>query len=147
MSEVAGPADPSVPDVPIELLLGAPEQVQVDGNTLVLETELWRDFQPFAPPVGWGLIAMALMSYADSLSLPAEVDLGYVWVLNDSEVWAAAFTGPDPPGWPDYMRVRTARDGPKWGPFIHVDVVVGVLIGDEEMLLLAAREQWIRRTD
>ena len=146
-SDLVGPAPVPVPDVPVELLVGAPELVEFDGHTFALGTNLWRDFMPMSPPGGTGLLAMVTLSEVDSLDIPSDIDLGYVWVLKDDEIWAAAFVEPQPPGWPPHVRVRVARDGPKWGPFIHVDVVAGILAGDDSMFLLAARDQWIARTD
>jgi hypothetical protein len=42
---------------------------------------------------------------------------------------------------------KVARNGPKWGSGINVDVIVGLRIDGEKPLLLKASEQLIKRTD
>lgn len=145
-SDFVGPSAAPVPDVPYELLAGAPERVELVGQAYVLEAYLNRDFMPVCPPDGQPLSAMVTMSEVHSLDVPDEIELGYVWVLHEGEVWAAALVGREPEGWESHTRVGLAGEGPKWGPFIHVDVVVGVLVGDDGMFLLAARDQWIHKT-
>ena len=45
------------------------------------------------------------------------------------------------------MLEKIARDGPKWGPGIQVDVVVRLLDKEELFYLLKAENQLIQRTD
>jgi len=140
--------DPEVPAVPRESLATAPEEAVAGDLTFVIEeTYLWRDFQPVSPPSDGGLMAVIRIAEADSMAIPPDTHLAYLWVLNGDEVWATDFAEPAQPGWPPHMQVRVARGGPAWGPHIYVDVVVGIRVADGGLHLLAARDQWIHRTD
>ncbi len=118
----------------------APESALVDGRELRLSAELWRDFQPMAPPDGQGLMAALSIGADDGLPLPGDVAISGVWVLNDKERWAPAFSGPAG------MLVANLTDGPKWAPGTQVDVVVR-LTRDKQAWLLRAAGVPIRRTD
>jgi hypothetical protein len=69
---------PSIPD-----LLAAPEQIEIDGREYILETYLWRDFMPPAPPDGQPLIALIWVTATDSLAFPPTIDANMLWVIND----------------------------------------------------------------
>ena len=45
--------------LPIQELLDAPEQLDIDNYSFALEAGLWRDFMPVSPPDGHPLIAVA----------------------------------------------------------------------------------------
>jgi len=68
-----------------------------------------------------------------------------VWVFNGGQSWSAVpqQERPRPETSPVYELV--ARDGPKWGPGISVDVVVRLRSPDGTFLLRAA-DQPIRAT-
>ncbi len=52
------------PDIPIETLLAAPDTLNIEDQSIVLTTYLWRDFQPLSPPNGKPLIApMKILIY------------------------------------------------------------------------------------
>ena len=137
------------PDIPVERLQTAPDTVVVEGRTLVLTTYMWRDFMPISPPGGKPLIVIAYITAVDSTPLPSTISADAIWILTDSLVWKGGFTAePTPPGEsrPNCLR-RVARDGPLWGPYVSVDVVVRVLDGHGNVSLLRAPQQWISRTD
>ena len=142
-----GISQPVVPHVPVTQLESAPDSLDLAGVRLVLWTNLWRDFQPIAPPDGKPLIALIRLAETDSMSIPSEVSPNYIWVLNGDQVWASRLSSENRPPTPEYQVERVARDGPKWGPGINVDVVVGIQVRDEPMTFVAAREQPIFRTD
>jgi len=139
---------PPVPVVSAERLADAPAEITPAGLTFVIEeTYLWRDFQPSWPPGDGGLMAVIRVAEADSMPIPPGTHLAYLWVRNGDEVWGTSFAEPPQPGWPPHVLVRVARGGPAWGPHIFVDVVVGIRAADGGVHLLAARDQWIHRTD
>ena len=128
-------------------LHNAPQQTTLAGVTLQLETYLWRDYQPIAPPDGEPLIAVLRVKSVDGASIPAALQADSAWVINGDLVWATAVREERPRGTdPSFFEV-VARDGPKWGPGIAVDVVVRLRDGAGHEVLLQARAQWINRTD
>lgn len=118
----------------------APLSVEIDGRALRLEVDLWRDFQPVAPPDGQPLMAVARVVAEDGRFLPEDVAVSRVWVLNGREQWAPELSAAAEP------MLAHMTDGPKWGPGISVDVVVRLERGGESWLLRAA-DQPIKRTD
>ena len=136
------------PHVPAAELRQAPTSVTVGGVTLVLEPYLWRDFQPSSPPDGEPLIAVLGVRPVGDLAFPDGVRIDAAWVVNGEAVWAARISEQrrmTPPGPLGYEAV--ARDGPKWGPGITVDVVVQVRDADGHSARLRASGQPIHRTD
>src|SRR5204862_1647212 len=132
--------------VPSELH-NAPQQTTLAGVTLQLETYLWRDYQPIAPPDGEPLIAVLRVKSVDGATIPAALQADSAWVINGNLVWATSVREERPRGTdPTFFEV-VARDGPKWGPGIAVDVVVRLRDGAGHQVLLQARAQWINRTD
>ncbi len=135
------------PSVPPDELLSAPEKIIIDGREFILETYMWRDFQPVSPPDGKPLIAIAWITAVDSLAIPATLDATRLWVIKDHEVWETAFYDEDRSYVPDYKLEKIAREGPKWGPNITVDVVVRVVDKrNGRQYLLRASEQYIGMT-
>ena len=105
-------------------LAAAPIRVVLAGKSLVLDASLWRDFMPISPPDGRPLTAVLQVRAEDGSRVPATVGVDMVWVLNGADAWSTV---------PREERSRNetapiyelvARDGPKWGPDITVDVVV-----------------------
>jgi hypothetical protein len=124
-----------------------PATAVIGGLTLALEPYLWRDFQPSSPPNGKPLVAVVRLHSLDGTAIPASVRVTGLWIVNGGDVWAAS---------PREQQLRTpgasmfevvGRDGPKWGPGIEVDVVVGVRDGAGAVSLLRAPAQRINRTD
>jgi hypothetical protein len=139
-----GPASPS--SVTPSDLTAAPTSVSLGGKSIRLETSLWRDFQPIAPPDGKPLVALLQIKTEDGSDVPATLRADMVWVFNGSQSWSAVpqEERPRPETSPVYELV--ARDGPKWGPGISVDVVVRLLSPDRRSFLLRAADQPIRAT-
>ncbi len=125
----------------------APEIVRIDGREYTLTASAWRDFQPIAPPDGQPLIVVVKVSPSDMMPLPSDLAIDRVWVLNGKKEWSAA---PDEPGGREESPVTrlemSARNGPKWGPGIEVDVVVRLKQGKKTWLVRATGVD-IKRTD
>jgi hypothetical protein len=135
------------PYYPIDELLSAPEQIEIDGREYVLETFLWRDFMPGPdmPPDGSSLIAIIYIVEIDSLLFPTSLDADFLWVIKDDvDEWVTELED-DETSTEDYKLRKIARDGPKWGsetePNVLVDVVVRVVKEDGSTYLLRAADQ------
>src|SRR5438034_11277919 len=63
-------------------LHNAPQQTTLAGVTLQLETYLWRDYQPIAPPDGEPLIAVLRAKSVDGASIPAALQADAAWIIN-----------------------------------------------------------------
>ena len=130
-----------------EEIVSAPQLVEIASHEYVLETYLWRDFQPISPPDGKPLIAKVRVTAVDEEPFPNDLDADILYVVYGDEVWVSEFSDERPfPGLPEYQLDKIARDGPKWGPGVTVDVVVR-LVGGGETRLLRVSDQMIERTD
>ena len=136
-----------VPEIPSADLASAPDTIEVAGSQVTLWASLWRDFQPISPPDGKPLISLVRLIETDSLRIDGAISPMYIWVVNGDHVWASRFTDEARPPQPEYQIEKVARNGPKWGPGISVDVIVGIRYHEEPMILIAARNQLIYRTD
>ena len=76
-----------------------------------------------------------------------EVRADSLWIISGNQVWSGIFSTENRPGGPAHIREKIARDGPKWGAGIQVDVVVRLLDKEERFYLLKAENQLIQRTD
>lgn len=128
-------------------LLAAPAQLELSGHTYEMEAYLLRDFQPLSPPDGKPLIALVRLVEVDSLAVPEEIMMDYLWVVNGGQTWATEFTDEVRPPQPAYRIERVARDGPKWGPGVAVDVVARVRAGGVGEYRILSGEQMIERAD
>ena len=128
----------------VQLPDGAQPEIMVAGARLVLETELWRDFMPIAPPDGRPLAATLGVRSVNGMPLPPGLAMTSATVYYKGETWQAV---PEVIPTDDPTRLLARIDGgPKWGPGVAVDVVVALQLGGERMLLGAA-DQPIGRTD
>jgi hypothetical protein len=141
------PAPLPPPAYTIAELLAAPLDLKFEGITFEVEVELWRDFMPPSEPDGRPMAAFATVTAVGALDWPAEITTLYVYVVKESEVWASKMerdaSGVRPPN----QRLYVARDGPKWGPGIAVDVVIGIRTTNGVVHLVRIPEVLIRRSD
>jgi hypothetical protein len=139
---------PTVPSVPLEELLSAPERVTVGGRSFTLETFLWRDFMPGENSGGSDLMAVVLITADDLQPFPADLDSDRLWVIHGSEVWETGYSRESGP--PDQAHIhqlqQRAGGGPKWETGIKVEVVVRLLGPGGRGYLLRASGQMISRT-
>ena len=132
----------------IQELLSAPEEVENGENRYVLETYLWRDFMPISPPDGKPLIAKITVVATESQTPPPTLDADRLWVIDGEKVWETEFSGEriPPESGPGGRLTKIARNGPKWGPGIEVDIVVRLVDETGNTRLLRASGQKIHRT-
>ena len=133
-------------EFPVEKLLSAPDTIETGGKKIILTSYLWRDFMPVSPPDGKPLIALIMIESVDSSDISGFIKPEAVYVVNENEVWSSFFEDEIPPDNSPFRLTRIARDGPKWGPGIFVDVIVLLNVGRDEKLLRAS-DQYINRTD
>lgn len=138
----------SPPDIPIEILLSAPDTLLIGNQSIVLSTSLWRDFQPISPPGGKPLVAIVYIETVDSSTISPSITAEAIYIVNNGQVWKSSLSAEESSSTElrPYRIVRIARDGPKWGPGIYVDVIVSLGEANNNFLLRAS-EQYIARTD
>lgn len=142
--------EPSAPETPpSSTLRAAPDTLSIDGQPLILDTYMWRDFQPVSPPEGKPLIAIFHIVTADSSETPEGLKATAAWVVHEDDIWSTYFTDEDPP--PSerkpYQLYEVARNGPKFGPEVYVDAVVKLKETSGETHLLRAENQFIVKTE
>ncbi|MBW3572489.1 MAG: hypothetical protein KY467_15415 [Gemmatimonadetes bacterium] len=125
-----------------DLLKDAPTQVQVQGQNLSLHAYLGRDFMPAAPPDGRPMVAVLRVRTVDGSRFPAGVTADKVSVVYGDRVWTAA-TRQEHPSQQAHVLEVIARDGPKWGPDVRVDVIVYLHDAAGRQHLLRAPDQLI----
>lgn len=137
------------PDIPINQLLAAPDTIIVEGRQLLLSTSMWRDFQPISPPDGKPLIAIIYITATDTAKLPPTMSSDAVWIVHNRQVWKSWFTGESiPPSEQKPNRlVKVARNAPKWGPGVFVDVIIRFNGRQNQIYFLRSPNQFIGRTD
>jgi len=123
----------------------APRFVTIEGARVGVHAFLWRDFQPTSPPDGKPLVAILRIQTTDDTPIPSTLTADSVWVYDGANVWAAPVVE-EQPREATYFEV-VARNGPKWGPGILVDVVVRLRDSGGHLVLIQASRQLIARTD
>lgn len=132
----------SPPDIPIKELLSAPEVLIIENKSIKLETTVYLDLQPVVSSTP--MIAAVFIETVDSSYIPSIIDTKSIYIVKDNKVWKSFFSSEAPPetNIKPYRIVKIARDGPKWGPDIYVDVVVSLKIKDKSYLIRAS-DQYI----
>jgi hypothetical protein len=132
--------DPLAPHISRDQLLAAPSTLELTGYPLQVETFLSRDFMPVAPPNGRPLTASFRIDLPLS-SLPIEE--AFIWVLNGDSTWSKKATITSFSGYTDI----SISGGPKWGPGIAVDTVLGIRDYAGELHLVLRRGVEIRSSE
>jgi hypothetical protein len=139
-------------------LRNAPTEVVLDGRALSLSSYLWRDFMPANPPDGRPMIAVLKVATSNQKPFPVGVRIDRAWVLFGEQIWEVSDLRGRVKGHPynedswinctdSPVCEAIARDGPKWGPGVYVDVVVQLTEKEGRHHLLQARNQYVKRTD
>ena len=127
-------------------LLTAPTTGTLDGQSVIIEPYLWRDFQPTSPPDGKPLIAVVRVR-ASGTSLSATITADSIWVISESSAWASRAVQEQTRSATGDLLEVIARNGPKWGPGASVDVVVRLRDQTGRVIYVRAADQLIKRTD
>lgn len=113
------------PESATALIIKSSDQLVIDGHTLNLHAELWRDFMPVTLPGGKGLISLNWLVKTDSTAMPDYLMLSKQFVIYQDQVWAAEYTDETRES-PNYLMERISRDGPHWEAETEVTVVAEV---------------------
>ena len=133
---VVRPPGSDIPSLTVAQLLQAPDTLRVDGATLTTQVFLWRDFMG-DPVSGSMLYATVRLNGAPPDTIPPTAGKVYLWVIHGSDVWSATLAlGPIDP---DGTRTYFVSGGPRWGPGIDVDVVIGVRSSPSDVDLVLRR--------
>ena len=99
-----------------------PQSLLIDGKTLVLHTELWRDFMPSVGKEERSLRAAVSISAKDGESLPTDLIYNRMVVLKGDSIWVQTIVNAERS---DQVRLKAnTTGGPEWAPESEVDVVV-----------------------
>lgn len=103
-------------------LESVPESVLIDGKTLMLNAELWRDFMPSVGKEERSLRAAVSISTKEGESLPTDLVFNRMVVLNADSIWVKTIVNSERS---DAIRVKAnTTGGPEWKPESEVDVVI-----------------------
>jgi hypothetical protein len=146
--------------ISIKDLRNAPTEVVLDGRSLSLSAYAWRDFMPgtLNAPDGSPMMVGLKIATADKKPFPNGVRMDRVWVLFGEQVWETSKLRDQVKSPPDNKDLWvncsespvcqvTAREGPKWGPGVFVDVVVRLTDSVGQHHFLQAPKQYVRRSD
>ncbi len=125
------------------------ETLKIQGQNYILETYLYRDF---FPGIGFGrttsLIADVYLVNTDSLTIPSNIDIKKLYLINDQSIWASAPVPGVQPYLPGYKLNKFSRDGPKWDTDIYVDAIIMIVNSlTKEEYYLIAEDQYINRVE
>lgn len=101
-------------------LLKSPVSVLTDNKIIKISNYLWRDFMPISEENGSSLRCVSTLRNSDSSVISQSLKLKKLYVINESEIWITEFSEIN-----TYEKYVSgfAGNGPKWGPYIAVDVV------------------------
>ncbi|MBU0713207.1 hypothetical protein KKA87_14995 [bacterium] len=131
------------------MLSDIPDTLNIGNTSIILKTYMWRDFQPISPANGKPLIAIFRIITIDSTNLPEGIKADAAWIICKEGIWDTYFSDEEPAEYEiqPYQLYEIARDGPKFGPNIYVDVVVRIIDNMDIEYFLKAENQYIGRTD
>lgn len=98
----------------------SPESIIIGNNTLFLTTYLWRDFMPIAEENGSKMMCVNKLTELNSIPISSTIELKKQYIIKGNEIWMAEYEIKKSF---DFILEGFVRDGPKWGPYIEVDVV------------------------
>jgi len=106
-----------------DLLKSSPENVEIRGNKLYLDTYLWRDFMPGAWSGNNGSPLMGSIRFVGQSGdiLSNTISISKVYVVNNNKIWACGSF--EKRIIENNVFEVVVRNGPEWGPDIHVDVI------------------------
>lgn len=128
-----------------ELVTNATDRIEIEGCVLVLgEVWLSRDFMPVSAPPGGTTLRGWVDILSEGGSIPADVDVEKVYVINADRVWVV-----HPQLEQASSNEITLRPdgGPKWGPDIAVDVAIALFDTSNNRYFLGQDEVWIHLTE
>jgi len=121
----------------------------IGSNSFVLDAYLWRDFQPVSPPNGKPMISINWLVSTNLVKIPDNISMVKQYVTYKDKVWVTDYENEaSDPSLPEYKLERTSRNGPEWGPDIHVDVISQIHDSQSNKDYYIKREKvYVLRTD
>ncbi len=138
------PKDGNIPNSPtISELLNSPSSIVLGNNVLNLEGYFYRDFMPPTQPNGSPLIAICRVIDSSGAALNDSIELTKFYMIYQNQLWKSDYTDLR---WIEPNGIEgVARNGPKWGPDVFVDVVCEFR-SKGTLYRLLAKEQEIEAT-
>lgn len=123
------------------------DTIIIDGINFTFHIFLWRDFQPIGPPNGTSLLAVVYLVATNVETFPVEkISCNRMMVFYQNDTWSATFVFQEA-GYPNPNSLWLgASGGPKWGPFVHVDVILELIYLDKIGLYITAYNVCIWKT-
>lgn len=138
---------PTAPEsISASTLTASPTTVVIEGQTLTLAASLWRDFQPISPPDGKPMIAGLQVQSLGGSAVPATVTADTVWLVHGTDVWSGVAREERSRQDTAPVYEVVARDGPKWGPGVLVDVILQLRHASGRVSRLRVANQLVRAT-
>lgn len=117
----------------VRTLKGSPQNLLIEGKTLTLQSELWRDFMPSVGKEERSLRAAVSISAGNDDALPANLSFNRLMVLKGDSIWVQTIGNSERS---DNIRLKAnTRGGPEWQPETTVDVVVEIKHNDKSYKL------------
>ena len=129
----------SPPDIPIDQLLSAPTQIQINGKAVKLNAELWEDLMPTVPSSSAKLKITCKVFSEDGSALPSTIELNSVYLVYYNVIWKAFLTK-DVKQSKKNLIVSYAENGPAWKAGSFVDVIVKVIFNGKDYLIHAPNQ-------
>jgi hypothetical protein len=127
-------------------LRAVPLRVSISSTSLRISVFLWRDFQPTFDRDGHLLIAAVRVSTVAEALLP-EISAGRIAVIRRGQAWIAPMVEENPYSRGDSHLEVVARNGPRWGPGILVDVILELRDSSGKAHLIRVPDEEIERTE
>jgi hypothetical protein len=125
------------------------DTLTIGTNKYFVETDLYRDFFPGGPiPRKSPLIASIYLVNCDSLSIPDNIKIKKLYVINNQTIWISDPLDNGQTNHPDYKLFGLSKNGPIWDTDISVDVILEIadnLLQKDYFVI--AKDQSIKRVE
>jgi len=129
------------------LYLDSVDTLTIGTNRYIVETDLYRDFFPGGPiPRKSPLIAVVYLVNCDSLSIPDNIEIRKLYVINNQTIWISDPLDNGQVNNPDYKLFRLSNNGPLWDTDITVDVILKIVDNSvQKDYFVIAKDQYIQK--
>ncbi len=120
-----------------ELYSKASEVVTINNQDLFIQPDLYRNFMPGGlSKKDHRLVAHCSLSDMDKNAIPDNLEIKFMYVINDSEAWKT-FPTIDDNSSSDYSISFYSAEGPNWDTGIEVDVVLEVVSNGKTYFIIS----------
>ena len=137
------------PGLAAQLFSASQDSVIIDNQTLVLETELYRDFFPGMPSESrTNLQALVWVVNTDSSTITNRFNLSKLYIINNDEIWVSEPEVRNDANYFEFKLHAVSINGPQWDTGIKVDVVLEMIdLNSNQPKRLIAKDQVIERIE